>query len=65
MDPKAISPEILISGEHNVTFPVVGKEAGQGYLSTKGKNSEYGIVVLQEWWGLNKSICTTTDILAS
>lgn len=65
MDFSNLSPEITTSGEKNVSFPVNGREEGSGYYSSKNQTSEFGVVVIQEWWGLNKSICTTTDIIAA
>ena len=40
----------------NVKFQVEGSEDGQGYLSPNGGDSRYGLVLISEWWGLNKSI---------
>jgi carboxymethylenebutenolidase len=58
-------PENIISvGQKNVTFPVEGKEDCHGYLSSENTSSEYGIVLIQEWWGMNKSITLTADIFA-
>jgi hypothetical protein len=41
-----------IHGNTNVTFDVQGREQGQGYY-TNQKEFKYGLVLLQEWWGLN------------
>jgi carboxymethylenebutenolidase len=58
-------PENITSvGDKNVTFQVEGREDGQGYLSGDNTDSEYGIVLIQEWWGLNKSITLTADRFA-
>jgi len=65
MDFSNLSPEITTTGEKNVTYPVAGRDDGAGYYSNKNTTSEWGIVVIQEWWGLNKSICTTTDIISA
>jgi carboxymethylenebutenolidase len=35
----------------------------QGYLATAGQGRP-GIVVIQEWWGLNDQICGVADRLA-
>lgn len=43
---------IFVHGNVNATFDVAGREAGQGYYTNK-HNSKYGLVLLQEWWGLN------------
>lgn len=58
-------PENIISiGQKNVIFSVEGREDCHGYLSPENTNSEYGIVLIQEWWGLNKSITLTADRFA-
>jgi len=58
-------PEPIITpGDRNVTYTLsVGSEAS-GYHSPINKNSTNGLVLIQEWWGLNKSIIKTADILA-
>jgi carboxymethylenebutenolidase len=38
-----------------VKFPRNGTE-GQGYLATPPSGSGPGVVVLQEWWGVNDQI---------
>ena len=50
----SLSPELVSAGEKNVTFKVEEREELQGYLSPEGKDQKYGLVLLQEWWGLNK-----------
>lgn len=42
-----------------------GRDDGHGYYSHKNTNSEYGLVLIQEWWGLNESLCITADRFAS
>lgn len=54
---------LFVAGTHNATFKVEGREDGQGYYTNK-HNSEYGLVLLQEWWGLNESIVITADRIA-
>jgi carboxymethylenebutenolidase len=61
---NSLSPEVTTGGDKNVTFPVKGLEDCQGYLSKDNETSEYGLVLIQEWWGLNKSIAKTADIFA-
>ena len=34
------------------------------YFAEKGRESKYGLILIQEWWGLNKSICDTADVFA-
>lgn len=60
----SLSENITTYGESNVLFPVEGREDGKGYYSTIGRDSELGIVVIQEAWGMNKSICKTADIIS-
>jgi carboxymethylenebutenolidase len=61
---NSLSNEITTGHEKNVTFPVQGLEDCQGYLSKSSDSNEYGIVLIQEWWGLNKSIAKTADIFS-
>lgn len=59
-------PENIVTiGEKNVTFKVDGRDDCHGYLSQQNTNSEYGVVLIQEWWGLNKSITLTADTFAN
>ena len=59
-----IPADITATGIRNFTFKVDGKEDGQGYLANAGRDSENAIVLIQEWWGLNKSICNTSEVFA-
>ncbi len=59
-----LSINIISEGLINCKFPVNNQEEGQGYLSTESYDSEYGIVLIQEWWGMNKSITLTSDKFA-
>ncbi|HEX5616117.1 MAG TPA: dienelactone hydrolase family protein [Acidimicrobiia bacterium] len=47
-----------------VTFPSNGT-GGQGYLATPASGSGPGVVVIQEWWGLNDQIKGVCDRYAS
>jgi len=47
-----------------VTFPSNGTD-GQGYLATPASGSGPGVVVVQEWWGLNDQITSVCDRYAS
>jgi carboxymethylenebutenolidase len=47
-----------------VTFPSNGTE-GQGYLALPSSGAGPGVVVLQEWWGLNDQIKEVCDRFAS
>jgi len=46
-----------------VTFPSNGQQA-QGYLAKPASGSGPGVVVIQEWWGLNDNIKNIADRLA-
>jgi carboxymethylenebutenolidase len=46
-----------------VTFPSNGSE-GQGYLAVPRSGSGPGLVVIQEWWGLNDQITEVCDRFA-
>jgi len=48
----------------DVTFPSNGTE-GQGYLAIPASGSGPGVVVLQEWWGINDQIREVCDRFAS
>lgn len=64
MQPQ-LSANLFASGDRNVSFPLaVGAEAS-GYHSPISKDSKMGIVLIQEWWGLNKSIMGTSDTIAN
>jgi carboxymethylenebutenolidase len=47
----------------NVTFPSNGNEA-YGYLATPSSGSGPGVIVIQEWWGLDDHIADVTDRFA-
>lgn len=47
-----------------VKFPSNGNEA-EGYLAKPGSGSGPGVVVIQEWWGLNENIMNICDDLAN
>jgi carboxymethylenebutenolidase len=48
----------------NVTFPSNGNEA-HGYLATPPTGSGPGVIVIQEWWGLDSHIADVADRLAA
>src|SRR3954451_24905270 len=48
----------------NVTFPSNGGQA-HGYLATPTSGSGPGVIVIQEWWGLDDHIADVTDRLAT
>ncbi len=48
----------------SVTFPSNGSE-GQGYLAVPQSGSGPGVVVFQEWWGLNDQIREVCDRYAA
>src|SRR3989304_5774974 len=47
-----------------VRFPSNGQEA-EGYLAKPASGSGPGVVVIQEWWGLNDNIRDICDRLAN
>ncbi len=47
-----------------ITFPSNGSE-GSGYLAVPESGSGPGLVVIQEWWGLNDQIKETCDAFAA
>ncbi len=48
----------------NVTFPSNGHEA-HGYLATPAGGTGPGVIVIQEWWGLDDHIADICDRLAA
>ena len=48
----------------NVTFPSNGRHA-HGYLAVPASGSGPGVIVIQEWWGLDEHIAGIADRLAS
>ncbi|KRX06472.1 hypothetical protein PPERSA_05085 [Pseudocohnilembus persalinus] len=48
----------------NTEFPVEGSEKCPAYLSTFSSDSKIGLILIQEWWGVNESICNTADKFA-
>ena len=44
-----------------ITFPSNGVD-GRGYLAVPESGSGPGIVVIQEWWGLNDQIKAVCDL---
>jgi carboxymethylenebutenolidase len=56
-----LATNITTDGERNATFKVDGREDGMGYLSPENKTSTRGIVLIQEWWGMNKNITNLAD----
>lgn len=61
---KHLSQNMTSLGQHNVKYPVQLQHDGQGYLTSEPKEGSVGIVMIQEWWGLNKSITITADNFA-
>eukprot|EP01114_Cavostelium_apophysatum_P011626 TRINITY_DN2597_c0_g1_i1.p1 TRINITY_DN2597_c0_g1~~TRINITY_DN2597_c0_g1_i1.p1 ORF type:complete len:266 (-),score=68.57 TRINITY_DN2597_c0_g1_i1:24-740(-) len=47
---------VYTAAERNVSFKVDGAEDLKGYFSPHGKDSKMGVVIIQEWWGMNQSI---------
>jgi len=57
----SLSENITSVGTSNVTYPIPGQDDGQGYLTGPVTPGSIGIVMIQEWWGMNKSINNTAD----
>ncbi|MCC6627611.1 MAG: dienelactone hydrolase family protein [Chloroflexi bacterium] len=47
-----------------ITFPTNGR-AGSGYLARASAASAPGVIVIQEWWGVNRHIKAVADRLAA
>jgi carboxymethylenebutenolidase len=54
----------MTNPRQNVTFPSNGNQA-HGYLSTPESGSGPGVIVIQEWWGLDDHIVDIADRLAA
>jgi len=54
-------PDVFAAGPANVVFG----DSVPGYLSDICKDSHFGVVVLQEWRGMNVSITKTADVFAA
>eukprot|EP01118_Nematostelium_gracile_P001909 TRINITY_DN11973_c0_g1_i2.p1 TRINITY_DN11973_c0_g1~~TRINITY_DN11973_c0_g1_i2.p1 ORF type:complete len:245 (+),score=84.66 TRINITY_DN11973_c0_g1_i2:22-735(+) len=50
------SPNVTTHAEPNVEFETPQGSKCPGYISSNSKDSTIGLVVIQEWWGLNKNI---------
>jgi carboxymethylenebutenolidase len=61
---ETISSKVITRVIPNVNFPVSESPDGIGYLSNKVQDSKMGVIVIQEWWGLNLQIKETTDKFA-
>jgi carboxymethylenebutenolidase len=55
--------DLYKSGTRNATFKAGGEEV-PAYFASKLAKPFSGVIVLQEWWGLNASIQKTADIIA-
>ncbi|MFL6237876.1 MAG: dienelactone hydrolase family protein [Actinomycetes bacterium] len=53
-------PDTTENPRQNVTFPSNGGEA-HGYLATPPSGNGPGLIVIQEWWGLDDHIADVTD----
>ena len=56
--------DLITAGTRNFSFKVEGKEDGVAYFAEEGRDSANAVILLQEWWGLNKAICETADTFA-
>jgi carboxymethylenebutenolidase len=54
----------MTNPRQNVTFPSNGNEAN-GYLATPPSGSGPGLVVIQEWWGLDDHMADMVDRFAA
>ena len=54
---------IIKSGENNATFSGDSNQACQGFY-TSSSESDFGLVIISENWGLNTSTCTTAYLLS-
>jgi carboxymethylenebutenolidase len=64
MENIALSENLTNFGDRNCEFPVEGRENCLGYLSLNENEKSIGLVLIQEWWGLNKAITTTAETIS-
>lgn len=61
-----IVPDALItSGDRNITYSLAEGPEASGHHCSINKDSKLGLVLIQEWWGLNKAIITTANHVAA
>ncbi|KAL4461616.1 hypothetical protein ABPG74_016240 [Tetrahymena malaccensis] len=56
--------KVTTSKPSNVIFNTQTRGYCPGYLSPHNQISKKGLIVLQEWWGMNESICLLADEFA-
>ena len=61
MENKKYPESLRTKAEYNIKFQVQNRPEGMGYLSPYNKDSKMGIVMIQEWWGLNQNIANKAD----
>jgi len=61
---KPATPDLYTSGQRNMTFKQSSGEEVPGYLVSKLTHAYSGVIMLQEWWGLNTSIQKAADQLS-
>jgi len=61
---SGLTENIFLKPENNTNFKVEGRDNGMGYLSPENKDSKIGLLVIQEWWGLNKNMVNICDRFA-
>ncbi|MFO8063238.1 MAG: dienelactone hydrolase family protein [Spirochaetia bacterium] len=58
--------EMMAAAERNVSFEGSDGTTLEGYLATpEGSGPHPGVIMIQEWWGLNKDIARLADALAA
>jgi len=62
---QSLSDNFTSVGEKNITYPIPGQDDVQGYLTSPPQEGSTGLVMIQEWWGMNKSITNTADTWAA
>ena len=61
----AFAQDPLAPGKRNVTYPGPGGVTLQGYLATpRGSGPFPAVVMIHEWWGLNRDTIVLADALA-
>lgn len=61
---EAVSKKVTTGQASNVIFKTETRGHCPGYLTGKDQTSKLGLILIQEWWGMNESICQLADEFA-
>jgi len=61
---KPATPDLYTPGQRNMHYKQANGDEVPGYLVSKLQHAFSGVIMLQEWWGLNSSIQKAADQLS-